>query len=103
MTAPVLLMVAQGGVEPGVARVVHDLRTDVEALRPQVRAHVAFLEQTTPSLAATIDRLVKDGVPEIALVPLELAVERGAEPARGAARPARSPGSSPGAEPWRRG
>lgn len=75
MTAPVLVMVAHGGEEqePRVARVVHALREDVAAMRPEVHPHVAFLDEGSPSVAATVDRLVSAGVGEIAIVPLELA------------------------------
>ena len=70
MTAPALVMVAHGSTDPRVARLAHALRAELHAARPQIAAHVGFLENVGPTVAQLLSRLSAQGVSEAVLVPL---------------------------------
>lgn len=72
MTAPALVMVAHGSTDPRVARLAHALRAELHAARPQIAAHVGFLENVGPTVSQLLSRLSAQGVSEAVLVPLEL-------------------------------
>lgn len=68
----VLLGVAHGSKDEGSQQVVRDLLAVAERMRPGLRAVPAYIDNAPPSIAAAIDRLVHDGVEDIAVVPLLL-------------------------------
>lgn len=72
MTAPALVMVAHGSSDPRVAQVTHALRHGLQELRPELTVHGCFLTDATPSGQQVIDRLARQGVTELVLVPLEV-------------------------------
>lgn len=73
MTAPALLLVAQGSDDPRVARVAHEMRVGLCEARPEIRCEVAFLRQGSPSVTTAVKRLVALSVNEIVIVSLDLA------------------------------
>lgn len=72
MTAPALVMVANGSTDPAVGRVAHDLRQGLRTLRPEIPAHCAFLDQNSPSLAQVFEQIAASGTSEVALVPMQI-------------------------------
>lgn len=72
MTAPALVVVSRGSTDPQVAQVAHELRKGLQALRPEMSIHVAFLDQGSPSGAQVVAQLERQGVREIVFVPLHL-------------------------------
>ena len=68
----VLLAVAHGSRDEASQQVVRELLGKAVALRPGLRAEAAYVDNATPSIAAAIDTLVRDGVDDIAVVPLLL-------------------------------
>lgn len=72
MTAPALLCVAHGSRDPRSAATIQALVGEVRALRPDLRVEASFLELAEPGVLTAVDRLVKDGVEEVVLVPLLL-------------------------------
>src|SRR3954470_23364501 len=68
----VLLGVAHGSKDEGAQQVVRDLLAAAEALRPGLRTASAYIDNSSPSIAAAIAKLVADGVDDIAVVPLLL-------------------------------
>lgn len=80
MTAPALVVVSKGSPDPRVAQVTHELRKGLQALRPEITVHGAFLDQCPPSGAQVVAQLVRQGVNEIVFVPLHLTNAIEAEP-----------------------
>lgn len=72
MTAPALLLVAQGSEDARVARVAHELRRGLSDARPEIRCEVAFVSQGSPTVTTAVKRLVALGATEIVLAPLDL-------------------------------
>lgn len=72
MTAPALVMVAMGSPDPGVAQVTHTLRKGLQAARPEISAHCAFLDHCSPTITQVASQLAKQKVTEVVLVPLQL-------------------------------
>ena len=72
MTAPTLILLGYGGVDPAVARVSHDLRAAILDIRPELDIQVAFLDQGQPAGLSVVSKLVKRGVSEVVFVPLLL-------------------------------
>lgn len=72
MTAPALVMVANGSMDPSVGRVAHDLSRDLRALRPEIQAHCAFLDRNSPSLTQVFDQIAASGTTEVAVVPMQI-------------------------------
>lgn len=44
MTAPVLILLAEGATNPRVVEVFHDLRKQMQLQRPELSVHLAFLD-----------------------------------------------------------
>ncbi len=80
MTAPALVVVSKGSPDPRVAQVTHELRKGLQALRPEITVHGAFLDQCPPSGPQVVSQLVRQGVNEIVFVPLHLTNAIEAEP-----------------------
>ena len=72
MTAPALLALAHGSRDPRSAATVKALCCRVARLRPDLRVEVAFLDHCEPRPEAVFDRLARDGVEEVVVVPLLL-------------------------------
>jgi sirohydrochlorin ferrochelatase/truncated hemoglobin YjbI len=69
---PVLLGVAHGSKDEASQQTVRDLLAAAERLRPGLRALPAYIDNASPSIAAAVEGLVRDGVTDIAVVPLLL-------------------------------
>ena len=72
MTAPALVMVARGSVDPEVAQVTHELRRGLQSIRPALSVHGAFVDHCPPSGLQVVAQLVRQNVSEVAFVPLQL-------------------------------
>lgn len=72
MSAPALVLLASGSSDPGVAQVTHCMRKGLKAMRPGLEVHVAFLDHCPPSGPQVVSQLVRAGVDEVVLVPLDI-------------------------------
>ncbi len=72
MTAPALVMVGMGSTDAQVAQVAHSLRQGLQRMRAGLSVHCAFLEHCSPSTHQVVSQLIKQGINEIVLVPLQL-------------------------------
>lgn len=72
MTAPALVMVGMGSTDAQVAQVALSMRQGLQRMRSGLSVHCAFLQQCSPSPAQVVSQLIKQGVNEIVLVPLQL-------------------------------
>lgn len=72
MTAPALVMVGMGSTDARVAQVAHSLRQGLQGMRPGLSVHCAFLDHCSPSTTQVVSQLIKQGITEIVLVPLQL-------------------------------
>lgn len=80
MTAPALVMVAQGSPDHRVAQIIHALRIGLSALRPGLQVHACSVAHSEPSGAQVIEHLAHSGISEAVLVPLELTHAMDADP-----------------------
>lgn len=72
MTAPTLVLVADGGSDPRVAAVSHAIRDQLLSIRPELDVQAAFLDHAPLTGLQAVNSLVKRGVSEVVLVPLLL-------------------------------
>lgn len=72
MTAPALILLADGSTDPRVGDVVHTLRVGMQTMRPEVSVQVAFLDHCPPSGPQVISRLARGETREVVFVPLNL-------------------------------
>ena len=72
MSAPALVMVAHGSLDPRVAQVVHALRESLRVARPDLTIHAAFFDKCPPSPSQVVSQLSDAGATEAVFVPLEL-------------------------------
>ncbi|GAB3623010.1 sirohydrochlorin chelatase [Mariniluteicoccus endophyticus] len=72
MTAPALILLADGSADPKVAEIVHALRVGMQSMRSEVSVHVSFLDHCPPSGPQVISRLARQDVREVVFVPLNL-------------------------------
>lgn len=72
MTAPALVMVGMGSTDAQVAQIAHSLRQGLQSMRGGLSVHCAFLEHCSPSTSQVVGQLIKQGIDEIVLVPLQL-------------------------------
>lgn len=72
MTAPSVILLGDGSQDPRVAQVSLQLREALLELRPELDAHVAFLDSGQPTGLQVVNQLVKHGAREVVLVPLLL-------------------------------
>lgn len=72
MTAPALVALAHGSRDPRSAHTIKALVDEVRSMRPDLRTEPAFLDLSTPSFPAVVNRLVRAGFDEIVVVPLLL-------------------------------
>lgn len=72
VSAPALVLLAPGSTDPHVTSVAHELRRQLQTMRPEIPVHVAFLDQCPPTGPQVVQTLVGRGHEEIVLVPLQL-------------------------------
>ncbi|SER61920.1 Sirohydrochlorin ferrochelatase [Propionibacterium cyclohexanicum] len=72
MTAPALVLLAEGSAEPRVVEVIHQLRKQMQVQRPELSIHLAFLDHCPPSGPQVVSTLAARGVKEIVFAPLTL-------------------------------
>ncbi|NKY34650.1 sirohydrochlorin chelatase [Nocardia speluncae] len=72
MPAPTLVAVAHGSRDPRSAATVAALMDQVRWARPDVPAHLAFLDLNAPSVGQVLDAVVADGERHAVVVPLLL-------------------------------
>ncbi|MGO4957323.1 sirohydrochlorin chelatase [Luteococcus sp. Sow4_B9] len=72
MTAPALVLLAQGSIQPEQTRHLHAIRLQMQQARPELDVALAFLDQGSPSSAAVVSSLVARGVREVVFVPMDL-------------------------------
>ncbi|WP_203566551.1 sirohydrochlorin chelatase [Aestuariimicrobium ganziense] len=71
MTAPALVLVADGTDDPRVAQVVHVLRKQLQIARPAVSIHLACLGGS-PTGVQVVSALAARGASEVVFVPIDL-------------------------------
>lgn len=79
MTAPVLILLAEGATNPRVVEVFHDLRKQMQLQRPELSVHLAFLDHCPPSGPQVVSTLASRGRKEVVFVPM--ALTRAVDPA----------------------
>lgn len=72
MPAPTLVAVAHGSRDPRSAATVAALMDQVRAVRPDVPAHLAFLDLNAPSVGQVLDAVAGSGETRAVVVPLLL-------------------------------
>ena len=72
MTAPAIVLVADGPDDPAVATTLQAIARGLQGARKDLRIHLARLEGVKPPLQKVIASLVADDVAEAVLVPLDL-------------------------------
>lgn len=72
MTAPALVMLANGSTDTRVTHVAHELRTSLQSARPELSVNAAFLDHCPPTGPQVVSQLVGRGHDEIVFVPLQL-------------------------------
>lgn len=72
MSAPALILLAQGTTDSRVEQVYHTLRHELQTERPTLSVHLAFADTCPPSGPQVVGTLANRGVCESVLVPLDL-------------------------------
>ncbi|WP_341729773.1 CbiX/SirB N-terminal domain-containing protein [Brooklawnia sp.] len=72
MSAPALILLAQGTTDSRVEQVYHTLRHELQSQRPTISIHLAFADSCPPTGPQVIGALANRGVDEVVLVPLDL-------------------------------
>lgn len=72
MSAPALVLLAQGTTDSRVEQVYHTLRHELQSQRPTISIHLAFADSCPPTGPQVIGALANRGVDEVVLVPLDL-------------------------------
>jgi len=72
MTAPALVLLANGSTDDHVAQVVHTLRKRMQEQRPGLDVHLAFLNHCEPTCAQVVASLGSRDVHEAVFVPLDI-------------------------------
>ncbi|WIY81397.1 CbiX/SirB N-terminal domain-containing protein [Propionimicrobium sp. PCR01-08-3] len=72
MSAPALILLAQGTTDSQVEQVYHTLRHELQSKRPTISVHLAFADSCPPTGPQVIGTLANRGVDEVVLVPLDL-------------------------------
>ncbi|MFT8395169.1 sirohydrochlorin chelatase [Propionibacterium sp.] len=81
MTAPALVLLAEGSSEPRVVEVIHKLRKQMQMQRQELSIHLAFIDHCPPSGPQVVSTLAARGVQEIVFAPLALSHAVDADPA----------------------
>jgi sirohydrochlorin ferrochelatase len=72
MTAPALVLLANGSTDDRVVQVYHGLRKRMQEQRPSLPIHLAFLDGCPPTGPQVVSTLVTRRVTEVVFVPLDL-------------------------------
>lgn len=72
MTAPALILLADGSMDPRVTQVTHTLRKHLQELRPELSVNLAFLDHCPPTGPQVITTLANRGMTEVVFVPLSM-------------------------------
>lgn len=72
MSAPALILLAQGTIDSRVEQVYHTLRHQLQIKRPALSIHLAFADTCPPTGPQVVGTLANRGVEEIVMVPLDL-------------------------------
>lgn len=72
MTAPALVLVANGSVDHGVNATMHSFRKRLQTMRPDMSVNVAFLDHCPPTGPQVVTTLAHRGVTELVFVPTQL-------------------------------
>ena len=70
MPAPALVMLSPGSSDPKVTQVAHELRREVQTLRPEISVNTAFLGHCPPTGPQVVSQLISRGHEEIVFVPM---------------------------------
>ncbi len=70
MPAPALVLLSPGSSDPKVTQVAHELRREVQTLRPELSVNTAFLGHCPPTGPQVVSQLITRGHDEIVFVPL---------------------------------
>jgi sirohydrochlorin ferrochelatase len=70
MPAPALVMLAPGSSDSKVTQVAHELRREVQTMRPEISVNNAFLAHCPPTGPQVVSQLVSRGHEEIVFVPM---------------------------------
>jgi len=70
MPAPALVMLSPGSSDPRVTQVAHELRRELQTLRPEISVNAAFLGHCPPTGPQVVSTLASRGHAEIVFVPL---------------------------------
>lgn len=72
MSAPALILLAQGTMDARVEQVYHTLRREMQTQRPSLSVNLAFADACPPTGPQVVGTLANRGVTEMVLVPLDL-------------------------------
>ncbi len=72
MSAPALILLAQGTMDPRVEQVYHTIRHELQSQRPALSIHLAFADSCPPTGPQVVGTLAHRGVTEVVLVPLDV-------------------------------
>lgn len=70
MPAPALVMLSPGSSDPRVTQVAHELRRELQTMRPELSVNAAFLGHCPPTGPQVVSQLAARGHEEIVFVPL---------------------------------
>lgn len=70
MPAPALVMLSPGSSDPNVTQVAHEVRREVQTLRPELSINTAFLGHCPPTGPQVVSQLTARGYEEIVFVPM---------------------------------
>jgi len=80
MTAPALVLLANGSTDDHVAQVVHTLRGRMQGMRPSLNVQLAFLNHCEPTCEQVGESLVASDIQEAVFVPLDVTRAHSASP-----------------------
>lgn len=72
MSAPALILLAQGSTDPKVEQTYHSMRHELQTQRPTLSVSLAFLGGCPPTGPQVVGALANRGIDEMVLVPLDL-------------------------------
>lgn len=72
MTAPALVLLANGSTDPKVAEVTHTMRVKMQSWRPEISMYSAFLDHCPPTGPQVINQISRTRTEEVVFVPLNL-------------------------------
>lgn len=73
MTAPAMILFAEGSEDPKVASVFHTLRREMQSAHPHLEIQLAFLGGNHPTAQQVVSTLAHRGAQEVVLAPMDVA------------------------------